>query len=262
MHIFFALFVLGGLGLLFGIGLGIAAKRFCVAQDPRLEKLFACLPGSNCGACGKPGCMGFAESLIAGTASITQCVVSDEEAREKLGSILNVAAGKKIKRIAVLHCHGGIRAKDRFTYDGLADCRAAALVQGGQKACRFGCLGFGTCVRACPFDAIHMGNEGIPVVDEKKCRACGKCVAACPKKLYTLIENARQYYTACKSLDLGKQVLDVCSAGCIGCGKCQKACPVVAISVQENLAVFDYKKCQNKGACFAVCPTKAIAKRF
>jgi len=132
---------------------------------------------------------------------------------------------------------------------------------GGQKACAYGCLGFGDCVRACPFGALSMGKEGLPVVDEKKCCACGKCVVTCPKKLFTLIDVQFKYFVACKSLEMGKKVLDVCKVGCIACGKCQKACPVGAITVVNNLAQFDYQKCQNNGKCFEVCPTKAIAKR-
>jgi electron transport complex protein RnfB len=261
MQIIVPILTLGGLGLLFGVGLGLAAKKFCVETDPRLDKIFACLPGANCGACGKPGCIGFAESLIEGKANITDCVVSDEEARGKIGGILKINAEKKIKRIAVLHCHGGNKVKDKFKYSGIQDCVAVNLVQAGQKACRFGCLSLGTCARVCPFGAITMGNEGLPIVDEIKCRACSKCVLVCPKKLFSLVDVAKKYFTGCKSLDFGKQVMDVCKVGCIGCGKCQKACPVGAITVIDNLAVFDYKKCENKAECFKVCPTKAIIKR-
>lgn len=246
---------------MFGLGLGLAAKRFCVEQDPRLEKIFACLPGANCGACGRAGCIGFAESLIKGEAGINACVVSSEETREKIGRILKMEPEKKVKRVAVLHCQGGKKVKDKFNYEGLQDCIAANLVSGGQKACKYGCLGFDTCVRACPFGAITMGLEGLPIIHEEKCRACAKCVAACPRKLFTLVDVAKKYFTGCRSQDYGKRVLDVCRVGCIACGKCVATCPVSAITVIDNLAQFDYKKCQNLGVCFKVCPTKAIAKR-
>jgi electron transport complex protein RnfB len=124
MQILVPILTLGGLGLLFGVGLGLAAKKFCVETDPRLDKIFACLPGANCGACGKPGCIGFAESLIEGKSNINECVVSDEEIREKIGGILKINAEKKIKRIAILHCHGGNKVKDRFKYSGIQDCVA------------------------------------------------------------------------------------------------------------------------------------------
>ncbi len=132
---------------------------------------------------------------------------------------------------------------------------------GGHKACVYGCLGFGDCVKACPFGAMEMGQDGLPKVIEDKCKACGKCVSACPKNLFRLNRQDKPYYTNCSSFDLGKQVISVCKVGCIACRKCQRSCPQKAIEIKNNLAVFDYAKCQNAGECLKVCPTKAIAKR-
>jgi electron transport complex protein RnfB len=251
---------LTGLGVLFGIGLALASKKFCVKTDPRLEKVYAKLPGANCGACGMPGCMGFAEGLIEGTCTVEKCAVSGEETREEIAHILGVKAEAKIKKTAVLHCHGGsTRVKDKFHYCGIKDCVAANLVMGGPKACEYGCIGYSTCVRACPFGAISMNEENLPVIDENKCTACGKCVAACPKKLFTIIPMNKTYAIRCKSQDLGKKVMEVCAVGCIACRKCEKACPMHAITIVNNLAVIDYTVCDNRGECFKACPTKAIA---
>ena len=131
-----------------------------------------------------------------------------------------------LKKTAVLHCNGGKKVRDRFFYQGIEDCVAANLVLGGQKECVFGCLGFGTCVKVCPFGAIKMSDEGLPIVDADKCKACNKCVVACPKKLFSLVPVAGKVYVACSSHDLGKDTKAVCPVGCIACRLCEKACPI------------------------------------
>lgn len=262
MSILIPILTLGGLGVLFGVGLAFASKKLCVTTDPRIEKIYARLPGSNCGACGMAGCMGFAEGLIKGVCTVDKCVLSGEQAREDIAAILGIEVKKKVKQVAVLHCHGGNkRAKDKFIYNGIKDCISANSVMQGPKACVYGCIGYATCAQACPFGAISMNEEGLPVVDEEKCTACGKCVAACPKKLFSLVPVTKVYAVRCKSLDFGKKVMDVCAVGCIGCRKCEKACPVKAIQIIDSLSVIDYHVCDNRGECFKVCPTKAIAKK-
>jgi len=261
MEILFAILILGVLGLLFGIGLAIASKKLSVHIDPKLEEVQHLLPGSNCGACGNPGCFGFAESLLGGKSTIEGCRVCNEEAREKIAKVLGLKLAKQAKRVAILHCHGGLKVKDRFLYSGVQDCIAANLVLGGQKACVFGCLGFGTCVKVCPFDAIRMSEEGLPVVDENKCRACNKCVLACPKKLFSLVPVTHNVYVACSSHDLGKEVKAVCPVGCIACRLCEKTCKFQAITVVDSLAVIDYDKCTSCGECVKVCPAKTIGIR-
>lgn len=259
-NIWVPVLTLSGLGVVFGAGLAIAAKKLCVITDPRLEKIYSRLPGANCGACGMPGCIGFAEGLIHGTCTVERCVVMQEEQRKEVAAILGVEAKTKVKTVAVLHCHGGsLRVKDKFIYTGERDCIMANLVGGGPKECFYGCIGYGTCAAACPFGAITMNEEDLPVIDENKCTACGVCVAACPKKLFSLIPTGKIYGVRCKSWDLGKKVLEVCSVGCVACRKCEKACPVGAIKVVNNLAVIDYAVCDNRGECFKACPVKCIA---
>ena len=258
MEILIPILTLGVLGLLFGIGLAVASKRFSVSVDPRLEKIHGLLPGSNCGACGGAGCFGFAESLLSGKASIDACRVSEEAIKEQIAKLLGRKLEKKVKKVAVLHCDGGTKVKDRFFYQGIEDCVAANLVLGGQKECVFGCLGFDTCVKVCPFGAISMNEEYLPVVDENKCKACNKCVEICPKKLFSLVPITGKVYVACSSYDLGKDTKAVCPVGCIACRKCEQVCPVDAIHVIDNLAAIDYNKCTSCGECVKVCPTKVI----
>lgn len=258
MEVLIPILTLGILGAVFGIGLAIASKKLAVQVDPRLEKIHGLLPGSNCGACGQAGCFGFAEGLLSGKFNVDACRVSEDKIKEKIAQILGQKLERNIKKIAVLHCNGGTKVKDRFIYQGIEDCVAANLVLGGQKDCAFGCLGFGSCVKVCPFGAIKMSSEGLPVVDENKCRACNKCVETCPKKLFILVPFDRRVYVACSSHDIGKETRAVCPVGCIACRRCEQVCPVDAIHVIENVAVIDYDKCNDCGECVKVCPMKTI----
>ncbi|MDD2688844.1 MAG: RnfABCDGE type electron transport complex subunit B [Candidatus Omnitrophica bacterium] len=261
MDILIPILTLGSLGLLFGIGLAIASKKLAVQVDPRLERIHGLLPGSNCGACGGAGCFGFAESVLSGKLSIDACRISSEETKEKIAKMLGQRIEKKVKLVATLHCYGGKKVKDKYIYQGIKTCVAVNMLAGGLKTCTFGCIGFGDCVRICPFNAISMSDEGFPVVDEKKCKACNKCVMICPKKLFSLVPVTGRVYVACRSQDTGKYTRLACPVGCIACRKCEQICPVEAIKVIDNVAVIDYKKCTSCGKCVDVCPTKTIRKK-
>lgn len=252
---------MGAMGLVFGLGLAYALKILRIEPDPAIFKILSLLPGSNCGACGHAGCAGFAEALKRGDAMPSGCVVSTVEARKSVAEVLGLGLDSRVKTVAALICSGGVRAKNKFVYRGIESCRAASLIFGGHKACSFGCLGLEDCVRACPFDAIAMGADEIPVVDESKCTACGKCVKACPKALYMLAPVSSLYYVKCSSKDKGSVTASVCRSGCIACFKCEKACPVGAARVEAHLSRIDPDICRNIGKCFEVCPTKVIAKR-
>jgi len=243
---------------LFGVGLAIASRRLAVKTDPRLEKIHGLLPGSNCGACGGAGCFGFADKLLKGEASVSACRVSEERVKEEIARILGKKLEKDTKLSAILHCGGGKKVKDRFLYDGIEDCISANLALAGEKECVFGCLGYGSCAAICPFGAIHMTGEGLPAVDKARCKACNKCVQACPKKLFSLIPWASNVYIACSSHDTGKDTIKACPVGCIACRKCEQVCPVSAIQIIDNLAVIDYNKCTSCGECVKVCPMKTI----
>lgn len=261
MEILIPIITLGILGLIFGVGLAIASKRLVVQVDPRLEKVHGLLPGTNCGACGGAGCFGFAEGLLSGRFSIDACKVSEEAVKEKIAHLLGQELKKKVKTVSTLHCFGGMRVKDRFVYKGIQTCVATNLVLGGQKSCVYGCLGFGDCARICPFGAIAMSAEGLPVVDEAKCKACKKCVLICPKKLFELVPVSAKVYVACSSHDTGAVTKSVCPVGCIACKKCEQVCPFDAIHVIDNLAVIDYDKCTSCGKCVEVCPMKTIRRK-
>ncbi|MDI6870518.1 MAG: RnfABCDGE type electron transport complex subunit B [Bacillota bacterium] len=252
---------MGAVGAVLATGLAVASSVLKIETDPRVEQLLEALPGANCGACGYPGCQGLADALVRGAAPAGACVVGGAAVAARVAEILGVEVGEMPeRRVARVLC-GGDRAKavDRAAYQGMPDCRAAGLVQGGPKGCSYGCLGFGNCEAACPFDALHLGDDGLPVVDEDKCTACGKCVAACPRGLMALLPAAGRTFVACSSRARGQEVRPVCKAGCIACGICVKTCPVKCITLEDNLARIDAALCTNCGLCVAKCPTKAIA---
>lgn len=248
------------MGILFGLGLAFASRIFKVELDPRIEKILSALPGANCGACGKAGCAGLAEAIAKGDESLISCPVAGEEAYNRIADILGVEMGSVTKRIARVRCGGGRNARDKYLYQGVNTCVAANLIAGGQKLCSFGCPGFGDCVRACPFDAIHMGQDGIPVTDPEKCTACGKCIEVCPKDIISLEGASEKYYVKCLSKDKGSFVKNACKAGCIACKICEKLSKGAFI-IEDNLSRLDYNKVDGATPlklCVEKCPTKCI----
>ncbi len=254
-----AMAMVGGTGIVIGILLGIAGEKFGVEVDEKEIAVRECLPGNNCGGCGFPGCDGLAAAIAQHKAPINACPVGGEAVAEAIGDIMGMTAGNTVKMTAFVKCAGTCeKAKDNYEYVGVEDC-ALALNNpgGGPKACTYGCTGYGNCKKVCPFDAIDI-VDGVAVVDAKKCKACGKCVAECPKHLIELIPVNAVCRVQCSSKDKGVDVKKVCSAGCIGCSLCAKNCPVDAITVENNLAHIDQDICTQCGACKEKCPVKII----
>lgn len=207
-----AIMLMGGLGLVVGIGLAIASKVFYVYVDPLVLAVDDALPGANCGGCGQPGCTSNAEAIVAGKAAPNSCVAAGPETAEAIAAILGVSVEAKEPDIALPGCTYGVADADtKFNYDGMNDCRAAAMLSGGMKVCSIGCLGLGTCAKVCPFDAITMGPNGLPVVHEGRCTGCGTCERACPKHIITLSSVTRRI--------LKEYTTEDCTT------PCQRACP-------------------------------------
>lgn len=261
MEILYPILILGGLGILAGVGLGIASKVFAVAVDPKVPKIREALPSANCGGCGYAGCDAFAKAVAAGEAPINGCPVGGSDTTKALADIMGLSAEEGEAMVAYVKCNGDCEvAKEKYIYEGITDCiEASHIPGGGSKACHYGCLGLGTCENICPFDAIHVIN-GIAVVDEEACTSCGKCIEVCPRAIIELVPKSKKVRVACNSKDKGKDVKQACSVGCIGCRLCTKACEYDAITVKDNIAHVDYDKCTQCGACVEKCPTKAIVK--
>lgn len=252
---------MGGLGLLLATMLAFANRRLFVYEDPRIDEVDEMLPHSNCGACGTPGCRPFAEMLVQGKVSPGQCTVNSAEMNIAIADFLGVDVGEVEKQVARLACAGGSHVSyTRAQYEGMKTCRAAALVAGGGKGCAWACLGLGDCERACEeFDAIHLDEHGLPVVDAEKCTACGDCVDVCPKKLFSLHPVSHHLWVACKNLDNPDESEANCEVTCNACGRCAADAPEGLITIQNNLAVIDYSK-NELASRLAIerCPTGAI----
>ena len=258
MNIVYAVLVLGVVAVIFGIVLSVAAKVFEVEVDERLPKIQACLAGANCGGCGYPGCGGCAEAILAGKAPINACAPAGAEGAARIAEIMGMEAPSGEKMVAHVICNGGEAAVKQFDYVGIQDCLAATKVAGAPLACAFGCLGYGYCVKACQFDAIHIGDKGVAEVDKEKCTDCGACREACPRKLIVEVPYKQKVFVNCANKEKGAAAMKVCANACIGCGLCEKTCKFDAIHVVNNVAVIDYSKCRNCTMCAKACPKNAI----
>ena len=259
MSIIIALVALGGLTLLLALMLILANKKLYVYEDPRIDVVEDMLPHANCGACGYPGCRPFAEALVFGNVLPGKCSVSSAEGHQAIAEFLGVALGAEEKQVARLACAGGTNvALNRAQYQGIPSCQAASLVSGGGKACFWGCLGHGDCAVVCDFDAITMNAFSLPVVDVDKCTACGDCVEACPKDLFSLQPISHQLWVACKNLEAGDEILEECQVGCTACGKCAMDALGNLISMKHNLPVINYNENHRTQVPIQRCPTGAI----
>jgi len=245
----------------------LTAKKFQVYEDPRIDAAAAALPSANCGGCGFAGCRAFATACVeADSMEGLLCPVGGTEVMKNIASILGKTAIEAEPTVAVVRCAGSCDKRARNNhYDGAKTCAIAAQLYGGETGCVFGCLGFGDCERICDFGAIGLNPETLlPEVDESKCTSCGKCVKSCPKMLIELRKkgvDSHRIFVSCRNKDKGAIARKACSAACIGCSKCLKVCAYQAITIENNLAFIDDKKCQLCGSCVAECPTGAIINK-
>lgn len=179
----FFMLVLGGAC---GAILSIASKVFYVYEDPRISIVENLTAGANCGGCGYAGCASAAEAVVKGEALPSVCIVAGAEAATAIAEVVGLDPGTAEPLLSVNTCNGGDRAEDKYAYMGIVSCRAMSSLYGGKRVCGVGCLGLGDCVKACAFDAIYLGKDGYPVVDENKCVGCGACRDVCPKNILSV----------------------------------------------------------------------------
>lgn len=257
------LIVMTLVGLVFGLVLAYANKKFSVEVNPLIHIVEDILPKGQCGACGYAGCQAYAEAVVINPdVPPNLCIPGKKPVANMVAELTGKVAPEVEPRVAHIKCHGTHNnAVRNYKYQGIEDCVAANLLQGGPKGCQHGCLGFGTCVKNCPFGAMTMSEEGLPIVDENKCTGCGKCETVCPKKVVQMVPIGSPVSVNCNSKDKGAVARKLCSVACIGCGICSKNCPHGAVKVENSLAIVDSHICLEKctePTCIAKCPTGAI----
>ena len=232
----------GGIGLFFGGLLAYASIVFHVQSDERLDQVTEALPGANCGGCGYAGCSAFAKAVVEDGVEITRCNLMTAEKAGIIAGIMGITAGAVVKKTARVACRGtcGV-APDKYEYYGLEDCVTAVQLGGGPKKCEFGCMGLGSCVKVCAFDAIHI-MDGVAQVDESLCTGCGACAGACPKGIIHMVPSDKQVFVGCSSREKGVAVKNDCDVGCIACKLCEKKCMFDAVHVVDNIAAIDPAK--------------------
>jgi Na+-translocating ferredoxin:NAD+ oxidoreductase RNF subunit RnfB len=243
-----------------GLLLGFFNKLFSVEVDPMVSKVREALPGANCGACGFPGCDGYAAAVAGRTTEVNRCSPGGKAVAEALAQLMGVNASAE-DVVAVLACQGAKEhAPAKGEYVGVKTCRAAKLSTGGTKLCAWGCLGYGDCVAVCQFDALHMGEDGLPHVDYDKCTGCGKCIAECPQQILKKVPKDRVgSMVICSNRNpIKPMVKKTCAVGCIKCEICVKNCPEKCITMVNGIPEVDYSKCTSCGVCVEKCPTKVF----
>ncbi len=220
------LVILAGVGLIMAALLAVGRKAFAVEVDERQEKIAEILPGVNCGGCGFPGCSGFAAALVEGKASPTSCPPGGADLAEEIGVILGVEVEHAEPLVALVACAGGdSESPERIKYIGVSDCDAAQAVAGGPKACAHGCMGLGSCIQSCSFDAIVKTGNGLVRVIPGLCTGCGQCVAACSRSIIKMVPRKERVHVLCVNPDKAKAVKAACTVGCTGCKLCGKQSP-------------------------------------
>lgn len=255
--------VLSLVGAFFGLVLAFANKKLAMELNPLIHIVEDVLPKGQCGACGFAGCMAYAEAVVLNKdVSPSLCTPGKKAVAAKVAELTGKTAEEVEPRVAYVKCANPMdKSSIKYIYSGILDCVAVNLLHEGPKDCKYGCVGFGTCVKQCVFDALEMSEDGLPVVDRVKCTGCGKCETACPKHVIQMIPYDAHVGVVCNSLDKGAVARKICSVACIACGLCKKNCAYGAIEIVNNLAVVNSKicieSCDNR-TCLEKCPTKAI----
>lgn len=262
MDILVAFLVILAISVIAGCLLLVFSYLFATKKNPLEAKVRECLPGINCGACGFKGCDDYAAAIVENGAKPSLCIPGTQKVADQISDILGIEKVQVKDVVAFVACDGHCEATSPMAlYEGVDTCRAAAMLFGGPNSCRFGCLGFGDCAAVCPSNAICL-VDGIARIDTSLCLGCELCKQTCPKNIITMLPQEAAAAVMCSNKQPGAVARKACKNACIACKKCEKACPTGAITVNDNLAVIDYEKCDYCGLCVTQCPTGCLKTVF
>ncbi len=261
IEIFAAVAILALIGFIAAVLQEKAKADEAVRTEVLREKILECLPGKNCGACGYENCPSAALAIAKRIAPSDVCLAGGVGTAQAVGVIMGFDPTHAVRMRAQVMCSGGgVSSRKKYIYEsGAQDCAAAARLGGGEKSCKYACVGLGSCVKSCPFDAIEIIGD-VAVVQYQKCTGCGICVDSCPKHIISMIPYDCYHWVGCSSHEEARRSQYNCGAGCTGCGACERVCPQGAIRVRGKLASIDYSLCAGCGRCYDVCPTGVIWK--
>ncbi len=256
-----------GIGLALAVVLAIASRLLNVEEDPRIEALIEALPGANCGGCGYAGCEAYAIAVLNNPdVAASLCTVGGPETAKKVGELAekNVVTGEPTMSFRRCSRVEG-NVLPRYNYIGTNTCASAALLEGGPYMCTWACLGFGDCLRACPFDAMQIRDNMVEII-ASKCVSCGLCITACPRSILQIIPVRARVMSYCATREKLKSVSEVCDVGCINCLQCLKACPADAITYEKRRIEINHDVCLSYGpecgeACVPACPRSILRRR-
>jgi len=191
-EIFTPMYIMLALGLAAAIGLCLASIVFAVKENPLIAAVEEALLGANCGGCGYAGCSQAAEAVVNGVAAVDVCTAGGPAIAQAVAAVMGQEVKLKEREIASLRCKKGYRIDRKFEYEGIRDCRAAVELWEGARNCGRACIGLGTCEKVCPFGAIKIGEECLPVIDANACTGCGTCVKNCPKEVLELVSMTKR----------------------------------------------------------------------